>query len=553
MPTEGMVPRKRRNAGRSKRAVQGRLEGMVDRREPVDVVVVGAGFGGAAFAWRLSQQRPGLKIVVLDRGGPADYAAMPMQTAGWQRAFLGPWAPSPNMRLAAGAVSPSADYPIDDSNSAFKPLMWNGFGGSTVNWAAHFPRLHPSDFRTRSLDGVGDDWPFSYADLEPYYDLNDERMGVAGLAGDPAYPPKPERAMPPVAPGRMGNLAAKAFDKLGWHWWPVDAAINTRPHAGRPACNHCGPCLTGCTTLAKASVDQTYLADAVRSGVELRGHAVVFQVEMAAGRATGVRYRDGAGTEVAQPAAAVVVAGNGIGTARLLLASGLSSPALGHNLMFHGGAYVRGLFREELDGPVGPGGCAIYSHQFYETDLSRGFTRGVHLQVTRENPLMTQASRLPTPWGAESQALVRDEFKRSMAVLVLNEDLPEAHNRVTLTDRIEADGLPGVKLDYTVSAHTRKALDFGLDRAEEILQAAGAVATVRVDLAPYTGWHLLGTARMGVDPATSVTDGSGRCHAVANLIMADGSLFPTVGAVNPGSTIGALALRIADDLARDMA
>ncbi|MFX6702074.1 hypothetical protein ABTH29_19455, partial [Acinetobacter baumannii] len=92
-----------------------------------------------------------------------------------------------------------------------------------------------------------------------------------------------------------------------------------------------------------------------------------------------------------------------------------------------------------------------------ETDLRRGFTRGIHLQVTRENPLMTQASRLATPWGAESQALVRDEFKRSMAVLVLNEDLPEAHNRVTLTDRIEADGLPGVKLDYTVSRHTRKA------------------------------------------------------------------------------------------------
>ncbi|MGL4290913.1 MAG: GMC oxidoreductase, partial [Phreatobacter sp.] len=95
--------------------------------------------------------------------------------------------------------------------------------------------------------------------------------------------------------------------------------------------------------------------------------------------------------------------------------------------------------------------------------------------------------------------------------------------------------------------------DFGLDRAEEVLRAAGAVSTVRVDLAPFTGWHLLGTARMGADPASSVTDGHGRCHAVANLLVADGSLFPTVGAVNPGSTIGALGLRIADDLARDMA
>ena len=96
-------------------------------------------------------------------------------------------------------------------------------------------------------------------------------------------------------------------------------------------------------------------------------------------------------------------------------------------------------------------------------------------------------------------------------------------------------------------------LAFGLDRAVELLRAAGARRVVRLPLAPITGWHLLGTARMGSDPWTSVTDAHGRCHAAANLIVADGSLFPTVGAVNPGSTIGALALKIADDLVREVA
>jgi choline dehydrogenase-like flavoprotein len=120
---------------------------------------------------------------------------------------------------------------------------------------------------------------------------------------------------------------------------------------------------------------------------------------------------------------------------------------------------------------------------------------------------------------------------------------------VSLTDEIEADGLPGVKLDYRVSEHTRRALDFGLDRAEEMLRAAGAWRTVRLSLAPLTGWHLLGTARMGDDPSSSVVDGSGCVHGVENLIVADGSVFPTVGAVNPGSTIGAVALKFADDLA----
>ena len=221
--------------------------------------------------------------------------------------------------------------------------------------------------------------------------------------------------------------------------------------------------------------------------------------------------------------------------------------------MFHPAAYARGMFKEELDGPVGPIGCALYSHEFYETDERRGFKRGVHLQVTRENIPLMQALRLEPAWGRDAQRLLREEFRHSMAILVLAEDLPEPHNRVALTDRTEADGLPGVKLDYTLSEHSRRSLDFGLDRAEEMLRAAGAHRVVRLPLAPLTGWHLLGTARMGTDPATSVTDARGRCHAVPNILVADGSLFPTVGAVNPGSTIGALALKIADDLAKDIA
>lgn len=339
--------------------------------------------------------------------------------------------------------------------------MWSGVGGSTVNWAAHFPRLHPSDFHTKSRDGVGDDWPFDYFDLEPYYDQNDDVVGVSGLAGDPAYPPKPERPMPPLPLGRMGMAAARGFDALGWHWWPVDAAVNSRRHDGRAGCNHCGPCLLGCPNGAKSSVDLTYWPKALARGVGLRAHAVVQQVEIEAGRATGVRYRVGQGREIVQPASFVVVAGNGIGTARLLLASAVSSPALGRNLMFHPAAYLRGMFHEELDGPVG---CALYSHEFYETDESRGFKRGVHLQVTRENALLSQALRLEPAWGAEAQRLLREEFRHSMVVLVLAEDLPETRNRVTLTDRTEADGLPGVRLDYTLSDHSRRSLDFGIAR-----------------------------------------------------------------------------------------
>ncbi len=523
------------------------------RLDPLDVVVVGAGFGGAAFCRRLAQRAPKLRIACLERGGWVDPASMPAYGTQWQRAALGSHATSPNQRLRSGLPTASADYPVDDSNSDIKPLMWNGVGGSTINWAAHFPRLHPSDFRTHSLDGIGEDWPFGYFDLEPYYDQNDIEIGVSGLAGDPAYPPKPQRQMPPIALGRLGMTAARGFDALGWHWWPVDAAVNSLAYDGRAACNHCGPCLTGCVNRAKASTDSTYWPKAIAGGVELRSNCIVQQVVVEAGRATGVLYRDAEGGDCLQPASCVVVAGNGIGTARLLLASGLNSPALGRNFMFHPAAYLRGMFSEELDGPVGPVGCAIYSHEFYETNAARGFKRGVHLQVTRENSLLTQAMRLQPNWGDEAYRKLREEFRHSIVVLVQSEDLPEAHNRVSLTRQTESDGLPGVRLDYKVSAECRRSLDFGMARGEEMLRAAGAYRIDRLPLAPMTGWHLLGTARMGRDPATSVTDGRGRCHEVPNLLVADGSLFTTVGAVNPGSTIGALGLKIAEDLAREIA
>jgi choline dehydrogenase-like flavoprotein len=400
---------------------------------------------------------------------------------------------------------------------------------------------------------VGDDWPFGYADLEPFYDQNDVETGVSGLAGDPAYPPKPARPMPPIPLGRLGMAAARGFDSLGWHWWPVDAAVNTVAYDGRAACNHCGPCLIGCVNRAKSSSDATYWPKAIAKGVDLRPGCIAQNVAIEGGRASGVTYRSADGREHWQPAAYVVIAGNGIGTARLLLASGLESPALGGNLMFHPAAYLRGMFREELDGPVGPVGCAIYSHEFYETDPRRAFKRGIHLQVTRENALLTQAMRLQPAWGREALAKLREEFRHSIVVLVQAEDLPERHNKVSLTDRIESDGLAGVRLDYKVSDHSRQSLDFGMDRAEEMLRAAGAHRIERLALAPLTGWHLLGTARMGSDPATSVTVAEGRCHAAPNLLVADGRLFPPVGAVTPGSTIGALGLKIADDLARALA
>ena len=132
---------------------------------------------------------------------------------------------------------------------------------------------------------------------------------------------------------------------------------------------------------------------------------------------------------------------------------------------------------------------------------------------------------------------------------MIGDDLPEERNRVELDPQLtDGDGIPAPRIVYTLSENSRKQLDHGLARAEEVLRAAGARAVDTTPLLRTAGWHLMGTARMGADPRRSVVDPHGRCHEVTNLYIVDGSILVTGGAVNPTSTIQALALRIADNI-----
>ena len=520
--------------------------------EIVDVLIVGAGAAGAAFAWSLSDTR--MKIVCLEQGdwmNPADY---PSTRSDWELQRFGAFGLSPNSR------GRSEDYPVNDSESPIAISNFNAVGGSTILYAAHFPRFRPGDFRVRTLDGVADDWPLSYADLEPYYDENARMMGVAGLAGDPAYPPK-QVPLPPVALGKLGNTLARGFNKLGWHWWPSDSAIATVPHEGRAACVNLGPCLTGCAQGAKGSTDVTYWPAAIRRGVELRTRCRVREVTVnEQGMADGVVYYDAEGRERRQRAEIVVLACNGVGTPRVLLNStsaefpdGLAnrSGLVGRNLMFHPYALVTGEFPEPLEGYKGPQGCCIMSQEFYETDPSRGFVRGYSFEITRGNgPVSTALQGLGTgdiPWGAGHHEAFDKHFDRAAGMVVICEDLPEPSNRVTLDpELVDSDGIPAPKVSYTLSENSRKMLDHSVARASEVLKAAGAIETSAISPLPPAGWHLMGTTRMGRDPETSVVNEWGRSHDVRNLFVIDGSLFVTAAAVNPTNTIQALALYVAD-------
>jgi choline dehydrogenase-like flavoprotein len=285
------------------------------------------------------------------------------------------------------------------------------------------------------------------------------------------------------------------------------------------------------------------------------------------GMADGVIYFDAEGVECRQKAEVVVLACNGVGTPRLLLNSrsgvfpdGLAnrSGLVGKNLMFHPYAMVTGTFEEPLEGYKGPTGCCLMSQEFYETDPSRGFLRGYSIEALRGmGPVSTSLWRMAQgrlPWGAEHHRAYAEVFDRIAGMVMICEDLPETHNCVTLDrDLVDSDGVPAPRIQYRLSENSSRMLEHAVARGTEVLEAAGALETTSEAPLALAGWHLMGTARMGTDPRSSVVNEWGRCHDVRNLFIIDGSIFVTAAAVNPTHTIQALTLYIADAVKKNLA
>lgn len=531
---------------------------MSDNTEVADVLIIGGGTSGGIAATHFAAS--GRSVVCLEQGDWAKREDLPGRSAEFELSAARQWHPSPNVRQR------SEDYPVNETDSDVNVFMYNGVGGTSVLWAACWKRLTPSDFRVRSLDGVADDWPLSYEELLPYYQETEIEMSVAGLGGDPAYPAGDDSPpLPPHPINRTGRLMARAFNSLGWHWWPGWVAIPPVADRELAPCSRLGICRMGCPEGAKASTDLTHWRPAAASGVKVVTGARVSEVTLDEnGLANGATYIDREGRERFERAQVVILAANGIGTPRLLLMSssvrfpdGLANTSglVGKRLMIHPWATVTGVFEEDLQDWLGPAGQQIESMQFYNTDESRGFLRGSKWAVMPAGGPMSHVARYDKgfgvdrsghdAWGPSFHRNMRAGIGHTVEWVIMPEDLPEQTNTVTLDRQLtDSDGLPAAKVNYRVSENTRRLVEFNAQRCLELFEAAGAKKAWVDDLNKASG-HNMGTARMGDDPETSVVNRYGQSHDVPNLYIVDGSVFVTASAVNATATICALARRTA--------
>lgn len=505
--------------------------------EEVDFCIVGVGSGGGVMLQRLA--RAGFSVAGFDAGPFWDT----------ERDWVSDEAGSSKLYWNELRITGGEDPITLGANNSGR-----GVGGGSVHWAGFTPRFHPSDFRVYSQDGVGADWPITYEDLKPYYELLEKEIPVSGPAyfpwGDPhGYPYGPH----PM--GGVGDVLIKGCTKLGIRvsaGGPV--AILEGSHGDRQHCIYRGFCIQGCKVGAKQSTLISHVPDAMRNGAEIRANCLVSRINLGKnGLVTGVTYFDPHGNERELRAKVVLVAGYAIETPRLLLNSacpgfenGLanSSGTVGKYLMVQIGNVVLGRFEEAIRMYKAPPAHAL-TEEFYETDPQRDFVRGFAIQTVGPLPIAFAKQMMVAKgsWGWGMRRVMMD-YNHWAALGVLGEILPWEDNRVELADETDAHGLRVAKITFRLHENDKRIAKFGVEKTSEILYAAGAQEIVEEPR--YA--HLVGGARMGNDPRASVTDSFGRTHDIPNLFICDGSLLPTQGSANPGLTIQALAARIADYL-----
>ncbi|HTL86103.1 MAG TPA: GMC family oxidoreductase [Acidimicrobiia bacterium] len=549
----------------------------------VDAVIVGSGPAGATAADVLTSA--GWSVVVLEKGrnhllaldapfGPLGHVSND-EIKFFRRNFLGP---DPFLEPRTYRRDE------DDGDRLFAGEVNNlpsTVGGGGFHADGKVPRFRAVDFKARSelgpIDGADiADWPIDYDEMEPYYAEAERVIGVAGLAGANPYAEwrSSEYPMPPGPDMYGAVLTTEAARNLGYAPYPAPTSVNSVPYDGRPACNNCGFCgHYGCPIDAKGD-PVAPLRNALRTGkCEIRPECIVERVllDRSGRRARGVKYLDADGIAHELSARVVVVAGGAWETPRLLLRSEIanSSGLVGRYLMYHFQTFVVGTFPHRLHGHRGRSVTHLHDDHMLIDDDVRAYARAHDLPYFRAGivehgggggPIMEAI--YTRPGVAHTREMLDSAMRdRMWAFTIQGEDLPQVTNRIDLDPRVrDVHGFPAGRATYDVHRHEVVASQYYAPKLEAIMRAAGAEWAFAATSPPLVDGragpqaasmsrHIMGTCRMGTDPATSVVDEWQRFHDVENMVCTDSSVFATSTGYGPTLTIVALAIRACRNLA----
>jgi choline dehydrogenase-like flavoprotein len=517
-----------------------------------DVVVIGAGICGAMAARKLAEA--GASVLMLEAGPQLSTAELVHNyRSGTNKSdFVAPYPFSP--QAPQPLYSPSNNGYLEQVGPHhFDAQYLKLVGGTSWHWAAQTWRFLPNDFRIHSLYGVGRDWPVSYDELEPWYYEAESIMGVGGEETlSPRKQPWPmERVAEPWLQQRFRDRLAPDFKLVS-----DSTARNSRAFDGRPACCGNNNCMPLCP------IDAQYhggiSADAaVKAGVKLMTKSVVYKLEHdEKGRIVAAHFYDWDKGSHRVVAKTFVLAANAIEIPKLLFMSasdkfrdGLanSSGTMGRNLMDHPAVGVTFEVDEDLwpgRGPVSP--CSI-------GDFRDGDFRGEHgafrLDLSNASAVagVTAALIKKGVYGAALDQAIRKRAARQVSMKNCLEQLPDANNRVTLSDHKDALGLPTPRLFWNIDDYVVRGTVKTREMYNRIAEKMGGTNIVHSKEGAFSNrQHITGTLAMGADPSTSVTDAFGRAHDHENLYMVSTGVMPTVATCNATLTAIALSLRTAD-------
>ena len=547
-----------------------------------DMVIVGLGPAGSVMAREMA--RAGLRVLALEKGPaytPEDFEIKHDEIRYHVRLQLSPDVVQDPITWRANAgerarVLPWAVGPLHQGPLFLPPTA--GVGGGSIHWAAWAWRQREADFRMRSTlierfgpQAVEDttlvDWPLSYQDLEPFYEMAEEEIGVSGCAGNldcrlqeggnpfeaarrKGYP------MPPLRTGAADALFVSACKSLGFHPFPAPAAINSVPYRGRAACTYCGFCRDyPCHVGAKATTTTGLIPEAVATGnLEIRALSRVFRVNRdGEGRATGVSYYDLVSRREREVRAEwVVLAAYALENARLLLLSGIDGNGhVGRHYMTHNYGWFTAILPEPTNPFMGPAVAASVIDDFtselvhdqegvmWGTPII-GFTGDVQ-PIEAIHGMPTNVPR----FGQGFKDWLRQNYRRLYSMYSQTPTFPRPEFFCDLDSEVrDPFGHPALRLTHDWVDHDIKGVEGAAKVKHQIAREMGGLEVWEALYAPpyHISTHELGTHRMGDDAHASVVDRFGRCHQCPNLLAIGGGMFPTYGSYNPTLTIFALAL-----------